>query len=88
VDRDEASSQYSHNGLKRFFWQNIICDFGVPRKITVYNTKQFDCHILKDICHQMGAKAALTSVYQPQSNGAMERANALIFFAIKKLLED
>jgi hypothetical protein len=26
-------------GLKRFFWQNIIYSFGVPRKITVDNTK-------------------------------------------------
>jgi hypothetical protein len=32
-------------GLKRFFWWNIICRFGVPRKITVDNTKQFDCHM-------------------------------------------
>jgi hypothetical protein len=29
-------------GLKRFFWQNIICRFGVPRKITVNNAKQFE----------------------------------------------
>jgi hypothetical protein len=26
-------------GLKRFFWQNIICCFGVPRKIIVDNAK-------------------------------------------------
>jgi hypothetical protein len=55
-------------GLKRFFWQNIICHFKVPRKITVDNVKQFDCHIFKDICHQIGVKAAFTSVYHPQSN--------------------
>jgi hypothetical protein len=30
---------------------------------------------------------SFTSVYQPQSNGAVERANALIFEAIKKILE-
>jgi ribonuclease HI len=35
-------------GLKRFFWQNIICRFGVPREITVDNAKQFDCHMFKD----------------------------------------
>jgi hypothetical protein len=75
-------------GLKRFFWQNIICHFKVPRKITVDNAKQFDCHIFKDICHQIGVKAAFTSVYHPQSNWAMESANALIFSAMKKILED
>jgi hypothetical protein len=73
-------------GLKRFFWQNIICRFRVPRKITVDNAKQFDCHIFKDFCHQMGVKAASTSVYHPQSNGVVEKANTLIFSAIKKIL--
>jgi hypothetical protein len=32
-------------------------------------------------------KATLASIYHPQSNGAVERANALIFEAIKKILE-
>jgi hypothetical protein len=75
-------------GLKRFFRQNIICHFRVPRKITVDNAKQFDCYIFKDFYHQMGVKAIFTSVYHPQSNGAMKRANALIFSAIEKILED
>jgi hypothetical protein len=38
-------------GLKRFFWQNIICHIGVPRMVTVDNAKQFDCHIFKDFYH-------------------------------------
>jgi hypothetical protein len=36
----------------------------------------------------MGVEAAFTPVYYPQSNGVVERANALIFLAIKKILED
>jgi hypothetical protein len=32
-------------------------------------------------------KVAFTSVYHPQTNGAVERDNALIFEAIKKILE-
>jgi hypothetical protein len=71
-------------GLRRFFWQNIVCHFGVPRKTIVDNAKQFDCHIFKDFCHQMRVKAAFTSVYHPQSNEAVEKANALIFIAIKR----
>jgi hypothetical protein len=43
-------------GLKRFFWQNIICLFRVPKKIIVDNAKQFDYHIFKDFWHQMGSK--------------------------------
>jgi hypothetical protein len=74
--------------LKRFFWQNIICRFGVPRKKIVDSARQFDCHIFMDFYHQMGVKAAFASVYHPQPNGVVERTNALIFFTIKKVIED
>jgi hypothetical protein len=60
----------------------------VLRKITVDNAKQFDCPIFKDFYHQIRVEVAFASVYHPQSNGAMEKANTLIFSAIKKILED
>jgi hypothetical protein len=75
-------------GLRRFFWQNIICRFSVPKEIILDNAKQFDCHLFKDFSHQLGVESAFTSVYHPQSNGAVEKANALIFTAIKKILEN
>jgi hypothetical protein len=75
-------------GLKRFFWHNIICCFGVPKEITVDNAKQFDYHVFKDFYHQMRVKATFTSVYHPQFNGAVEKVNVLIFKAIKKILEN
>jgi transposase InsO family protein len=74
--------------LKRFFWQNIICWFRVPREITIDNAKQFDCHLFKNFCYQIGVEAAFASVYHPQSNGAVEKANTLIFTAIMKILEN
>jgi hypothetical protein len=43
--------------------------------------------MFKDFCQQIRTKDAFTSVYHPQSNGAVERANSLIFKAIKKILE-
>jgi transposase len=60
----------------------------VPRKITVDNANKFDGHIFKDFYHQMGVEEAFTSVYHPQSNGVVEKANPLIFSMIKKILED
>jgi transposase InsO family protein len=74
--------------LKRFFWQNIMCRFGVPKEITIDNAKQFDYHLFKDFCYQMGVEAAFTSVYHLQSNGVVEKENTLIFTAIKKILEN
>jgi hypothetical protein len=88
VDRGKASSQHSSSGAQKIFWQNIICRFRVPRKIIVDNVKQFSCHIFMDFCHQMGVEVAFASVYHPQSNDVVEKANTLIFSAIKKILED
>jgi hypothetical protein len=36
----------------------------------------------------MAVETAFSLVYHPQSNGAVEKANTLIFSAIKKILED
>jgi hypothetical protein len=36
----------------------------------------------------MGLEATFTSVYDPQSNGAVEKANTLIFTTIEKILEN
>jgi transposase len=54
----------------------------------VDNTKQLNFHIFKDFSHQMGVEAAFALVHNPQSNGVVERANALVFSVIKKILED
>jgi hypothetical protein len=89
MDRGEASSHHRSSGDQEIFLaRNIICRFEVPRKITVNNAKQFDCHIFMDFCHQMRVDATFTSVYHPQSNRIVEKANALIFTAIKKILEN
>jgi hypothetical protein len=74
--------------IQKFFWQNIICRFGVPRELTIDNGKQFDCYSFKEYCKTLGTHAKFLSVYHLQSNGAVERANGLIFSGIKKCLFD
>ena len=74
--------------VRKFFWQNIICRFGVPRELTVDNGKQFDSQHFREFFHSVGTKLLFVSVYHPQSNGAVERANGIIFTAIKKCLFD
>jgi hypothetical protein len=58
-----------------------------PRQITIDNVKYFDYAMFKDFYQQIGMKVTFASVYHPQSNGAVERANFRIFKAIKKILE-
>jgi hypothetical protein len=72
--------------IQKFFWQNIVC--GVPRELTVDNGKQFDCYSFKEYYRTLGTHAKFSSVYHPQSNGAVERANGLIFLGTKKCLFD
>jgi len=72
--------------IRKFFWQNIVCKFGVPSLLTVDNEKQFDSDSFKEFCQHIGTKIAFASVYHPESNGAVERANRIIFSAISKTL--
>jgi hypothetical protein len=73
--------------IQKFFWQNIIYHYGVPQQITVDNAKYFYSGIFNNFYHQVGMKVIFATVYHPQSNRAVERANTLIFEAIKKIVE-
>jgi hypothetical protein len=66
----------------------MVCRFGVPSELTVDNGKQFDSQDFRDFCLSIDTKPIFTSIYHPQSNGVVERANSKIFTAIKKRLLD
>jgi transposase InsO family protein len=72
--------------VQKFFWQNIVCRFGVPKAITVDNATQFDAETFKDFCDQIGTKIHFASVRHPESNGLVERANDIIMTGIMKLI--
>jgi transposase InsO family protein len=70
--------------VQKFFWQNIVSRFGVPKAITVDNRTQFDAETFKAFCHQIGTKIHFASVRHPESNGLVERANGIIITGIMK----
>jgi hypothetical protein len=35
---------------QKFFWQNIVCPFGVPSELMVDNEKQFDNQYFRKFC--------------------------------------
>jgi hypothetical protein len=51
--------------VQKFFWQNIICRFGVPKAIIVDNGAQFDSETFKTFCNQIGMKIHFASVKHP-----------------------
>jgi IS30 family transposase len=83
-----AVSTITSKTAQKLFWKNIVCHFGVPSELTVDNGKQFDSQDFKNFCFSIGTKLAFASVYHPQSNGVVERANGKIFTAVKKMLLD
>jgi hypothetical protein len=72
--------------VQKFFWQNILCCFGVPKAITVDNGTQFDAETFKDFCDRIGAKIHFASVRHLESNRLVERANDIIMTGIMKLI--
>jgi transposase InsO family protein len=72
--------------VQKFFWQNIVCRFGVSKAITVDNGTQFDAKTFKDFCNQIGTKIHFASVRHPESNELVERANGIMMTGIMKLI--
>jgi hypothetical protein len=72
--------------VQKFFWQNIVCRFGVPKAITVDNSTQFDAEAFKDFCDRIGTKIHFASVRHPESNGLVEKVNDIIMTGIMKLI--
>jgi hypothetical protein len=72
--------------IQKFFWQNIVCRFGVPKAITVDNRTQFDAEAFKEFCGQIGTKIHFASVRHLESNGLVEKGNNIIMMGIIKLI--
>jgi hypothetical protein len=70
--------------VQKFFWQSIICQFGVSNAITVDNGTQFDAETFKTFCSQIGTKIHFALVRHPESNGLVEMANGIIITGIMK----
>jgi hypothetical protein len=58
--------------VQKFFRQNIVCRFGVPKAITVDNRTQFDVETFKAFCGQIGTKIHFASVRHLESKGLVE----------------
>jgi hypothetical protein len=62
-----AVSTITSKTTQKFFWQNIMCRFGVPSEITVNNGKQFDNQDFQEFCNSFGMKSCslLSTTHNP-----------------------
>ncbi|GKA01455.1 reverse transcriptase domain-containing protein, partial [Tanacetum coccineum] len=70
-----------------FTYDNIVCRFGIPATIITDNGTQFVNDPFKKWAEKLKIQLIFTSVYYPQGNGAVERANKSLLRGIKTRLE-
>src|SRR4051794_31352120 len=81
------ASQKADGATALKFVIDLVVRFGLPHSIITDNGTNFAHGELKEYCHEEGIWLDLASVSHPQSNGQVERANALILGEIKACLE-
>ena len=73
-------------GLVIDFISGVVHRYGVPHSIVTDNGSNFIVDEVKNWCANLGIKLDYASVYHPQTNGQVERANGLIMSGIKPKL--
>src|SRR5215216_2119018 len=68
------------------FISGVVHCYGVPHSIITDNGSNFTADEVRSWCANLGIKLDYASVYHPQTNGQVERANGLIMSGIKPRL--
>jgi len=71
----EPVAQITTHKIQHFVWKNIVCRFGVPKRLVSNNGTQFEGQQLGKLCTEVGIKQVFVLVKQPQTNGQVESAN-------------
>jgi len=83
----EPVAQITAHKVQHFVWKNIVCRFGVPRRLISDNGTQFASQQLEKLCAEVGIKQVFASVEHPQTNGQVESANRVLLRGLKRRLE-
>jgi len=79
-------AQITAHKVQHFVWKNIVCRFGVPRRLVSDNGTQFASQQLGKLCSEVGIKQVFTSVEHHQTNGKVESANRILLRGLKRRL--
>ena len=80
-------AQITTHKIQHFVWKNIVCRFGVPRRLVSNNGTQFASQQLGKLCTEVGIKQVFASVEHPQTNGQVESTNRVLLRGLKRRLE-
>ena len=72
----------------RLFWQHVVKLHGVPRAIHTDRGAQFVGRWWREIWSLMGTKLKYGTAYHPQSQGQVERMNAVVSQTLRCLMSD
>jgi len=71
----EPVAQITTHKVQQFVWKNIICCFGVSKRLVSDNGTQFASQQFGKLCTELGIKQVFASVVHPQTNRQVEFAN-------------
>ncbi|XP_074359790.1 uncharacterized protein LOC141699885 [Apium graveolens] len=83
----KALAKITTKKIVQFFWENVICRFGIPRILVMDNGKQFDNAEFREYCDDNSIELRFTSVSHPQANEQEEVAKRIILDGLKKRVE-
>ena len=69
----EPVAQITAHKVQHFVWKNIVCRFGVPRRLISDNGTQFASQQLRNLCAEIGIEQVFASVEHPQTNGQVSK---------------
>ncbi|XP_071739848.1 uncharacterized protein [Rutidosis leptorrhynchoides] len=82
----KALATITSRSIRNFFWEDIVCRFGIPNEIFSENGTQFEGEPFRSWCQELNIKQSFTSVAHPQANGQCEVTNRDIVKGIKARL--
>ena len=68
--------------VARAFYENWICRFGAPKRVTSDQGRQFESYLFKALNAISGTTRLRTTAYHPQANGMVERLHRQLKAAI------
>ena len=80
----EPMATIAASKVEKFIWKNLVCRFGVPRRLISDNGTQFTSSQVRRTCQQLGILQCFSSIEHPQTNGQAEAANKVILKALKR----